>query len=66
MMRSIWSTRLLRYAAIPVGTCFVLFPIWAALNGTQGADVCAGIGLLFIIAMVDLKRSEIRNDRETA
>ncbi len=65
MNRSIWSKWLLKYAAIPVGVILVLFLAWAVLKGPQGADICAGISLLlFIEVMIDLKRSEIKADRD--
>ena len=65
MNKSIWSKWLLKYAAIPVALMLALFLGWAILNGPRGADVCAGIGLLLFIAVViDLKRSEIKADKE--
>ncbi len=59
--------RALKYAAIPVGVVAALYLGWVALRGPQAADICAGVALLlFIVYMVDLKRSEVRADRSIA
>lgn len=66
-MRSIWSRRLLKYAALPLGTALVLYVAWVALQGLGTANICAGIGLLlFMVYMVNLKRAENRTDRNFA
>ncbi len=63
----VWSKRLLKYAAIPVVGLLILLVGWTVLNGPRGADICAGIALLlFILYMVNLKRSETRADRNIA
>ncbi len=67
MVRSIWSRRLLKYAALPAGAAVVLYLVWVASQGLGTANLCAGIGLLlFIVYMIDLKRSETRADRNIA
>jgi hypothetical protein len=44
-----------------------LYLVWVASQGLGTANICAGIGLLlFIVYMVDLKRSETRADRNIA
>ncbi len=65
--RRLWSKRLLKYAAVPVAALLILLVGWTALNGPRGADICAGIALLlFILYMVNLKRSDARADQNIA
>ncbi len=67
LMRSIWSRRLLKYAVVPAGAAVVLYLVWIASQGLGTANICAGIGLLlFVVYMVNLKRSETRADQSMA
>src|SRR5512135_1701369 len=64
MYQSIWFRQLLKYGAIPIGAVAVLYLAWAVLRGQQGADICAGAGLLIFIAyMIGLRRSEVKAER---
>ncbi len=67
LIRSLRSKWLLRYATIPIGIVLASLLTWAALKGPRGADVCAGIGLvLFIAAMMELRRTEMKADKSIA
>ncbi len=67
MWRSIWSRRLLKYAAIPVGVALVLYLTWAVLRGPRSADICVAAALLLFAAfLLNLWRAEVRADREIA
>ncbi len=67
MWRGIRPRRLLKYAAIPIGVLLALCLVWAILSGPRGADILAGVALLlYIAAMINIQRSEVRADHEIA
>ncbi len=67
VMRSIWSKRLLRYAAVSVVVLLAIYLVWAFLRGPRSSDVVAAIALLVFGALViNFRRAEITADREIA
>ncbi len=65
MNKSIWSRRLLKYAAIPVGAAVILYLLWVGMQGLGSANIIAGAALLLFIAyMLNLRRSEARADQD--
>ncbi len=64
MVSSIWTRRLLKYAAIPVAVILALYILWAILRGPRSADIVAGVALLLVIAyFIAFRRSEVKADR---
>ncbi len=67
LMKSIWSKRLLRFAAVPVVVLLVVYLAWAFLRGPRSSDIVAGMALLIFAALViNFRQAEVRADREIA
>ena len=66
-MRSNWPKRLGRSAAVAVVVLLVIYLAWAFLRGPRSSDIVAGIALVIFAGLViNLRRAEIRADREIA
>ena len=59
MNTSYWTKKVLKYAGIPLAVILFLYVIWGGLNGWEGSEVCAMIGLLIVAgAFLYLKQME--------